>query len=48
MKTYEATYTDQNGKIVSETTFEAQNLKEAKKKANFTKDILRKFRRPVM
>lgn len=33
MKTYEAIYTDQNEKIVCETTFEAQNQKEANKMA---------------
>lgn len=37
MKTYEAIYTDQNGKIVSKTTFEAQNLKEANKMAQLHK-----------
>jgi hypothetical protein len=37
MKTYEANYIDQNGKIVSETTIEAQNLKEANKIAQIHK-----------
>lgn len=37
MKIYEATYTDQTGKIVYKTTFEAQNLKEANKMAQFHK-----------
>lgn len=37
MKTYEATYTDQNGKIVCKTTFEAQNMKEANKMAQLHK-----------
>lgn len=37
MKTYEATYTDQTGKIVCKTNFEAQNLKEANKMAQLHK-----------
>jgi len=37
MKTYEAIYTDQNGKIVCKTTFEAQNQKEANKMAQLHK-----------
>jgi len=37
MKTYEATYTDKNGKVVSQAKFEAKNLKEARSKAQFHK-----------
>jgi hypothetical protein len=37
MKTYEATYTDQTGKIVCKTIFDAQNLKEANKIAQLHK-----------
>lgn len=48
MKNYLAIYTDQNGKIVFETSFEAQNLKEANKKAQFHKNTHLKFGNPVM
>ena len=39
MITYEATYTDQTGKIVCKATFEVQNLKEANKMAQLHKRI---------